>query len=111
VADPLVGEIRLFAGTVAPPGWLPCDGRTLPIEPHMRLFTVLGTTYGGDGRLTFALPDFRNRVPLGSGYDPTGTPQGWIDPIHLNQSAIDKSGKGPYAVGGALCVTYIIYGA
>jgi microcystin-dependent protein len=62
--DFFLGEIRLFAGTFAPPGWYPCDGRELPIEGNDALYSLLGTMYGGNGQTTFALPDLRGRVPL-----------------------------------------------
>lgn len=67
MATPYVGEIRLFAGTYAPVGWLLCDGQVLSIAAYEVLFTLLGTTYGGDGQQTFALPDMRGRVPLHQG--------------------------------------------
>lgn len=60
-----VGEIRMFAGNYAPGGWSFCDGKTLPISGNEVLFVLIGTTYGGDGQTTFALPDMRGRVPLG----------------------------------------------
>jgi microcystin-dependent protein len=61
---PFLGEIRLFAGNYAPAGWMLCEGQLLPIAQHDALFQILGTTYGGDGVTTFALPDLRGRVPL-----------------------------------------------
>lgn len=64
---PYVGEIRLFAGNFAPAGWSFCSGQVLPIGEHEILFTLIGTTYGGDGASTFALPDLRGRAPLHSG--------------------------------------------
>lgn len=63
--DPFIGEVKLFAGNFAPRGWAFCDGQLLPISQNSALFSILGTTYGGDGRTTFALPDLRGRVPLG----------------------------------------------
>lgn len=66
MAEPYVGEIRMFSGTFAPDTWLPCDGRTVPITDYEVLFTLLGTTYGGDGVTTFAVPDLRGRVPMHS---------------------------------------------
>ncbi|MFK7797785.1 MAG: phage tail protein [Aureispira sp.] len=63
--DPFIGEIKLFAGNFAPRAWAFCDGQLLPISQNSALFSILGTTYGGDGRTTFALPDLRGRVPLG----------------------------------------------
>lgn len=68
--DPYIGEIRLFAGNFAPRGWAFCHGQLLPISQYSALFSLLGTTYGGDGRTTFALPDLRGRVPIGEGSGP-----------------------------------------
>lgn len=65
--DPLLGQIILFAGNFPPRGWALCYGQLLPISQNTALFSILGTTYGGDGRTTFALPDLRGRVPLGEG--------------------------------------------
>lgn len=65
--QPYIGEIRLFAGNFAPAGWAFCDGSLLVISENEALFQLIGTTYGGDGQLTFALPDFRGRVPIGVG--------------------------------------------
>jgi len=64
MAQPYVGEIRLFAGNFAPAGWVFCDGQLLPISENETLFNLIGTTYGGDGQSTFALPDLRGRVPI-----------------------------------------------
>ncbi len=63
--DPFIGEVILFAGNFAPKGWAFCDGQLLPIAQYQALFSILGTTYGGDGVTTFALPDLRGRVPVG----------------------------------------------
>lgn len=60
----MVGEIRMLAGSETPPGWACCDGQLLSIHDYKSLFSVLGTTYGGDGRTTFALPDLRGRIPV-----------------------------------------------
>lgn len=65
--EPLLGEIRIFAGNFAPRGWAFCDGQLLSISNNSALFSLLGTTYGGDGRTTFALPDLRSRVPVHAG--------------------------------------------
>ena len=64
MSDPFVGEIRIFAGNFAPRSWALCDGQLLAINQNDALFSLLGTTYGGDGRTTFALPDMRGRVNL-----------------------------------------------
>lgn len=65
-----IGEIRMFGGNFAPRGWAFCDGQLLPISSHNALFSILGTTYGGDGRTTFALPDLRGRVVIHPGNGP-----------------------------------------
>ena len=64
MAQPYVGEIRMFAGNFAPAGWMFCEGQLLPISEYETLFNLIGTTYGGDGQSTFALPDLRGRVPM-----------------------------------------------
>jgi len=65
-----LSEIRLFAGNYEPRNWMICDGRTLPINQNMALFSLIGTMYGGDGRTTFKLPDLRGRIPVGTGQGP-----------------------------------------
>lgn len=67
MAQPYVGEIRMFAGNFAPAGWMFCEGQLLPISENETLFNLIGTTYGGDGQETFALPDLRGRLPLHQG--------------------------------------------
>lgn len=71
MAQPYVGEIRMFAGNFNPNGWMFCEGQLLPISENETLFQLIGTTYGGDGESTFALPDLRGRIPLhfGTGSD------------------------------------------
>ena len=75
VSEPFLAEIRLFGFNFAPRGWALCDGQILPINQNQSLFALLGTTYGGDGRTSFALPDLRGRSPVhfGSGDDHTVT--------------------------------------
>jgi microcystin-dependent protein len=73
MADPFIGEIRLFAGTFAPVDWADCSGQLMPIGQFDALFNLIGTTYGGDGQSTFALPDLRSRVPLHMGQRPGGS--------------------------------------
>ena len=70
ISDPTIGEITLFAGNFAPRSWAFCDGQLLPINQNQALFSILGTTYGGDGRTTFGLPDLRGRIPLHPGTGP-----------------------------------------
>jgi microcystin-dependent protein len=70
MADPFLSEIRIMSFSFAPRGWAFCNGQLLPINQNQALFSLLGTTFGGDGRVNFALPDLRGRVPLhvGSGH-------------------------------------------
>jgi len=74
-SDPFIGEVQWFAGNFAPRGWAECDGQLLQISQHTALFSILGTTYGGDGRVTFALPDARGRVLIHEGQGPGLTPR------------------------------------
>lgn len=67
MAQPYVGEIRMFGGNFAPAGWMFCEGQLLPISENETLFQLIGTTYGGDGQATFALPDLRGRLPIHQG--------------------------------------------
>jgi microcystin-dependent protein len=70
MADPFVAEIRIFPFNFAPKGWAFCDGQILPISQNTALFSLLGTTYGGDGKSTFALPDLQGSVPMHPGQGP-----------------------------------------
>src|SRR6476646_1275144 len=94
MSDPYIGEIRIFAGNFAPVGWLFCQGQLLPISEYDVLFNLIGTTYGGDGQETFALPNLQSRLPVhqGSGYvlgqvggAETVTLNGNQNPIHTHQ--------------------------
>jgi microcystin-dependent protein len=67
MSDPYIGEIRMFGGSFAPVGWVFCDGQLMPISENDALFTLIGTTYGGDGQETFGIPNLQSRVPLHSG--------------------------------------------
>lgn len=67
MSQPFIGEIRLFGGNFAPVGWAFCNGQLLSISQNATLFTLIGTTYGGDGQTTFALPDLRGRLPVHQG--------------------------------------------
>ncbi len=75
MADPYIGEIRMFAGNYAPMGWALCDGQILQIAQYTALFAILGTTYGGNGQTTFGLPDLRGRIPMHMGTGPSLTPR------------------------------------
>lgn len=86
--DPFIGEIRLFAGSFAPVDWAFCNGQLVPIRQYTALFSILGTTYGGDGVNTFGLPDLRDRVPVHQGQGPGLTNRvigeaGGIDSVQL----------------------------
>jgi microcystin-dependent protein len=70
MADPFVAEIRIFPFNFAPKGWAFCDGQLLPISQNTALFSLLGTTYGGDGKSNFALPDLQGRAPMHPGQGP-----------------------------------------
>ncbi len=70
MSEPYVGEIRIFAGNFAPSGWMFCSGQLLSIPSYSTLFSLIGTTYGGNGTSTFALPDLRGRVPIHMGQGP-----------------------------------------
>lgn len=81
MSQPFIAEIIMFAGNFAPRGWAFCQGQILSIAQNTALFSLLGTTYGGNGQTTFALPDLRGRVPVGTGQGP-GLPN-----IQLGQQA------------------------
>ncbi len=70
MSNPFVAEIRIFAGNFAPRGWAQCDGQILPISQNTALFSLLGTTYGGNGTSNFALPDLQGRAPMQQGQGP-----------------------------------------
>ncbi len=75
MAEPILAEIRLFAGNFAPRGWALCNGQLMSIAQNTALFSLLGTSYGGDGKVTFALPDLQGRVPIGQGSGAGLTPR------------------------------------
>src|SRR5580704_589967 len=70
MANPFVAEIRIFAGNFPPTGWATCDGQLMPISQNTALFSLLGTTYGGDGKSTFALPNLQGSAPMHQGQGP-----------------------------------------
>ena len=75
--DPFIGQVMIFAGNFPPRGWAACNGQLLNINQNQSLFSILGTTYGGDGRTTFGLPDLRGRVPMHAGTGPGLTNRKW----------------------------------
>ena len=88
MAQPYVGEIRMFAGNFAPAGWMFCEGQLLPISENETLFQLIGTTYGGDGESTFALPDLRGRIPIHQGNGVTLAETGGAEEITLTVNQI-----------------------
>lgn len=87
---PYIGEIRMFAGTFAPVGWLACQGQQLPISENEALFQLIGTTYGGDGEQTFNLPNLQGSVPLHMGRGP-GISQNYIQGEALGTESVTLS--------------------
>src|ERR1700759_4525494 len=88
MAQPYVGEIRMFAGNFAPAGWMFCEGQLLPISEYETLFNLIGTTYGGDGEETFSLPDLRGRLPLHQGNGFTLAETGGAETVQLSINQI-----------------------
>ena len=88
MAQPYVGEIRMFAGNFAPAGWMFCEGQLLPISENETLFQLIGTTYGGDGQSTFGLPDLRGRLPMHQGNGFILAETGGVEEVTLTTSQI-----------------------
>ena len=112
MSDPYIGEIRMVAFTFAPYGWAFCNGVLLPINQYSALYAVIGVTYGGDGRVNFALPNFQGRIPIHWGSGPALTPRPIGEtggeqtvtlrdlPVHTHP-ALGASGSGPASPAGA----------
>jgi microcystin-dependent protein len=83
MAQPYIGEVRMFGGNFAPQGWMFCEGQLLPIAENETLFVLIGTTYGGDGQDTFALPDLRGRLPVHQGNGFTLAQSGGVEEVTL----------------------------
>lgn len=90
MGQPYVGEIRMFAGNFAPAGWMFCEGQLLPISENETLFNLIGTTYGGDGQSTFALPDLRGRLPLHQGNGFILAETGGTEEVTLNSQQMPQ---------------------
>ena len=88
MGQPFVGEIRMFAGSFAPAGWMFCSGQLLPISENETLFNLIGTTYGGDGESTFALPNLQSRIPLHQGSTNQLGEQGGVESVTLTTNQI-----------------------
>ncbi|HEX8501246.1 MAG TPA: tail fiber protein [Pyrinomonadaceae bacterium] len=113
--EPYIGEIRMFGGNFAPAGWAFCDGQLIPISENDALFNLIGTTYGGDGQETFALPNLQSRVPMhagtGGGITYTLGESGGVEevtltvnqiPLHTHQPFGSNSGASQTTPGGAV---------
>ncbi|HEX8449470.1 MAG TPA: tail fiber protein [Allosphingosinicella sp.] len=83
MAQPYIGEIRMFAGNFAPMGWMFCEGQLIPISENETLFQLIGTTYGGDGESTFALPDLRGRIPIHQSAETPLASKGGVEEVTL----------------------------
>ena len=101
MAQPYVGEIRMFAGNFAPAGWMFCEGQLLPISENETLFQLIGTTYGGDGESTFALPDLRGRIPIHQGNGFILAETGGAEEITLTVQQIPAHTPSAAGVGSA----------
>ncbi|UIJ71471.1 phage tail protein [Aurantimonas sp. HBX-1] len=88
MAQPYVGEIRMFAGNFAPAGWMFCEGQLVPISENETLFQLIGTTYGGDGQSTFAMPDLRGRLPMHQGNGFVLAETGGVEEVTLTVNQI-----------------------
>ena len=97
MSSPFIGEIRMFAGNFAPVGWAFCDGSLIPISENDTLFNLIGTTYGGDGQNTFALPDLRSRVPVHVGPGFVLGQTGGAETVTLTTSQIPAHSHVPVA--------------
>lgn len=100
MAQPYVGELRMFGGNFAPAGWAFCDGALLPISENETLFNLIGTTYGGDGQSTFALPDLRGRLPMHMGGSYILAETGGVENVTLTVNQIPVHNHAPLAVAG-----------
>ena len=101
MAQPYVGELRMFAGNFAPAGWMFCDGVLLPISENETLFNLIGTTYGGDGQSTFGLPDLRGRLPVHQGNGFVLAETGGAEEVTLTVNQIPAHGHAWLASEGA----------
>ena len=121
MADPFLSEIRIFGGNQAPKGWAFCNGQLLPINQNQALFSLLGTTYGGNGQTNFALPNLRGRVPIHTGNGHTLGEAAGSSAVTVNQQQmpqhihfVQASGDGgdtPTAVGNFFAGALDVYAA
>ncbi len=97
MSQPFIGEIRMFAGNFAPVGWAFCNGAIIPIDQNDALFNLIGTTYGGDGQTTFALPNLQSRVPVHVGPGFALGQSGGAETVTLTTSQIPAHSHVPQA--------------
>ena len=111
MSSPFIGEIRIFAGNFAPSGWAFCEGSLIPISENDALFNLIGTTYGGDGQSTFALPDLRGRLPVHVGPGFAIGQAGGVEtvtlttsqiPVHTHPFLASANGASTASPGGSL---------
>ncbi len=100
MGTPYVGEIRMFAGTFAPAGWAFCNGQLLAISQNDALFNLIGTTYGGDGQNTFALPNLQSRIPMHVGNGHVLAETGGVETVTLTANQIPAHSHVPQANSG-----------
>lgn len=100
MAQPFIGEIRMFAGNFAPVGWALCNGQILAIAENDTLFQLIGTTYGGDGQSTFALPDLRGRAPIHWGSNTFLGEAGGVETVTLSANQVSGHSHEVHAVSG-----------
>ena len=100
MSQPFIGEIRMFAGNFAPVGWAFCNGALIPISENDALFNLIGTTYGGDGQTTFALPNLQSRVPIHVGPGFALGQSGGAESVTLTTSQIPAHSHVPQALDG-----------
>jgi microcystin-dependent protein len=105
MAQPYVGEIRMFGGNFAPAGWMFCEGQLLPISENETLFNLIGTTYGGDGQSTFGLPDLRGRIPIHQGNGFTLAENGGAETVTLTVQQIPSHNHAFLATGNTATST------
>ena len=108
--EPFIGQVMLFAGNFAPRGWAFCEGQLMAISSNTALFSILGTTYGGDGRTTFALPDLRGRVPIpvnsDSGSEDESDPSKGVLANTGNDNFSSASSSNSFYNGGSVSVQF-----
>jgi microcystin-dependent protein len=106
MGEPFIGEIRMFAGNFPPSGWALCQGQLMPISENDTLFNLIGTTYGGDGQQTFAIPDLQGRIPMHAGTGSDGInyqlgEKGGSESVTLNTNQIPTHNHVPVASADA----------